>query len=573
MSRLTDLAAGWTALPVQAGDDAGRVDLIRALEVVKAAAAATQARLAADLDASQRQVQEAAGVPAAERGRGVDAQVALARRDSPHRGGRHLGLAKALVHEMPHTLAALQAGRVSEWRATILVRESAVLTAADRTAVDAELAGDADRLRALEQLGDRALAARVKQVAYRLDPRSVVERSRRAEGERCVTVRPAPDTMAYLTALLPARDAIAAHASLGRAAEAARNHGDPRGRGQLMADLLVDRLTGAADLTGAGAAGAAADAGGTAGGGVAGAPGGWAATIAATTWDSAGPSAAAGPSEAAPMPAAPSSPRTRPGDIAVHLVMTDRALLDGDDEPAHLDGYGPVPAGWARQLVADALDRACTGDGTGTGTGTGAPGVGTGHQSEARVFLTRLITDRFGALVAMESRARTAPRGLADLVRTRDGGTCRNPWCDAPVRHVDHVVPHAAGGPTSSRNSQGLCERCNYVRQALGWHATAHDPPVSDAAPLHPPATSPPGEAPGDPPMRHTVFTTTPTGHTYVSTAPPLPGAPSPWPGAQPSVCAAADVGDDAGGEPDVPRVTSASWIEPWLREQLARAA
>src|SRR5437867_13219734 len=31
-------------------------------------------------------------------------------------GGRHLGFAKALVHEMPHTLAALECGALSEWR-------------------------------------------------------------------------------------------------------------------------------------------------------------------------------------------------------------------------------------------------------------------------------------------------------------------------------------------------------------------------------------------------------------------------------------------------------------------------
>ena len=526
VARLTALATGWSSLPLEAGDDAGRVDLIRALEGVKAAAAAAQARLASDLDASQRQDQAAAGVPAAERGRGVGAQVALARRDSPHRGGRHLGLARALVHEMPHTLAALQAGRISEWRATILVRETAVLTVDDRAAVDAELAGDADRLRVLEHLGDRALAARARQVAYRLDPRSVVERSRRAEGERCVTVRPAPDTMAYLTALLPARDAIAAHAELGRAAEAARNSGDARGRGQLMADALVDRLT---------AAGGAAGAGGGAAG-AAGVPGGWGAAVAATTWDTPAPSpgpttdVAAGPTAATAgvpsRPSAPSSPRTRRGDVAVSLVMTDRTLLDGDDEHAHLGGYGPVPAGWARDLIACTIDRS---------------EAGSDEAGEARVFLTRLLTDRHGALVAMDSRARTAPCGLADLVRTRDAGSCRTLWCDAPARHVDHVVPHAVGGPTSSANLQGLCEGCNYVRQAVGWHATAHDPPDDDEAP--------------DPLRRHTVITTTPTGHTYVSTAPALPGAPSPT--------------SEATLDPE----HSGSWIEAWLRGQLGTAA
>ncbi len=36
--------------------------------------------------------------------RSVAAQVALARRESPHAGNRHLGVARALVMEMPHTM-------------------------------------------------------------------------------------------------------------------------------------------------------------------------------------------------------------------------------------------------------------------------------------------------------------------------------------------------------------------------------------------------------------------------------------------------------------------------------------
>ncbi|MGH8938685.1 MAG: HNH endonuclease, partial [Actinomycetes bacterium] len=85
--------------------DADRVEQLRALEDRKAAAAAAQAVVAADLDASVRTAHAARGLPADQQGRGVAAQVALARRESPSRGGRHLGLAKALVDEMPHTLA------------------------------------------------------------------------------------------------------------------------------------------------------------------------------------------------------------------------------------------------------------------------------------------------------------------------------------------------------------------------------------------------------------------------------------------------------------------------------------
>ena len=89
-------------------DQAALIEQIAWLERVKSAASAGQARAAAALDANRRAAEAAAGVPTAKQGRGVAGEVALARRDSPARGGRHLGLAKALVHEMPHTLAALE---------------------------------------------------------------------------------------------------------------------------------------------------------------------------------------------------------------------------------------------------------------------------------------------------------------------------------------------------------------------------------------------------------------------------------------------------------------------------------
>ena len=123
-------------------DSAGLVDQLRGLEVLKAAVAAAQARVAVAFDVAQRREQAEAGVPVAEQGQGVAAQVASARGESPSRGGRLLGLAKALVAEMPRTLAALETGRLNEWRATLVVRETACLGAADRCAVDEELAAD-----------------------------------------------------------------------------------------------------------------------------------------------------------------------------------------------------------------------------------------------------------------------------------------------------------------------------------------------------------------------------------------------------------------------------------------------
>ncbi len=411
-AHLRELVADLARLD-RAVDDAERIDQIRALGEIKAAAAAAQARAAADLDASQRAAQADARVRAADRGGGIAAQVALARRESPVRGHQHLGLAKALVHEMPHTLQALTRGRLSEWRATLLVRETAWLSREDRRTVDELVAADT---RVMEGWGDRRLVAEVRRLAYRIDAESVVRRSRRAVSERRVTCRPAPDAMAYLTALLPVQEAVAAYASPGQAADSARSAGDPRTRGQAMADALVQRVTGRA----------------------------------------------AG----------------RPATVEVQLVMTDRSLLAGGQEAADLTGFGPVPAGWARDLVAAAASGA-----------------------EA-LWLRRLFTaPGSGELVAMESRRRFFPAGLRRFLVARDR-TCRTPWCDAPIRHADHPVPHEAGGPTSQVNGRGLCEACNQAKQAPGWRARARRTHTG-----------------------HTVEVVTPTGHAYRSTAPSPPGA------------------------------------------------
>ena len=94
-------------------------------------------------------------------------------------------------------------------------------------------------------------------------------------------------------------------------------------------------------------------------------------------------------------------------------------------------------------------------------------------------------------LVAMESQARCFPTPLRGVLIARDQ-VCRTPWCDAPVRHADHAVPRESGGATDAHNGQGLCERCNYDKQAPGW--SARPGPDSRAG-------------------RHRVETVTPTGH------------------------------------------------------------
>lgn len=438
-------------------DDAERIDQLDLLERLKGALAAGQARITVALAESQALVAEAAQIRAraaadagdfetwrAERdaaraatgdeepstdadaqrcGRrrrraradiGVPAQVALARRVSPSTGGRHVRTALTLVRDMPKALEALETGVLTEHRADLVVQETSILTRDQRGLVDAELARHwSDEL---GWLGDRELVRRVRAICYRIDAESVVARARQAESDRRVSLRPAPDTMTYLTALLPVTEGVAVLAALTKAADTARTAGDVRSKGQVMADTLVARATGQETAQGV--------------------------------------------------------------PVEVQLVMTDRTLLAGAGDPAHVPGYGTVPSAWARQLVAPSR--------------------------RAPVWLRRLYTHPDdGSLVSMDSTRRVFDGALRAYVIARDG-TCRTPWCDAPIRHIDHVTAHAEGGPTSAENGQGLCVRCNLVKELSGWRARSLNPPGRG---------------------RHTVELTTPSGHTYRSTAPPvLPG-------------------------------------------------
>ncbi|MCT7657886.1 13E12 repeat family protein [Mycobacterium deserti] len=388
-----------------------RADVER-LERLKSAAAAAQARATALWRTKRRAAEVAAGVPASRRGRGLAAEVALARRDAPAQGGRHLGLATALVEEMPYTLAALESGVLSEWRATLIVREPACLSVEHRRHLDAEMCGDTTRL---DGWGDKRIAAEAKKIACKLDVGAVVDRSSKAASDRCVTIRPAPDTMTWVKALLPVRQGVSVYAALKRAADTTF---DDRSSGQIMADELVERVTG--------------------------------------------------------------RPAAQPVDVTLNLVMADTTLAGDDDSPAWLEEYGTVPAAIARGLIGDATTDAA-----------------------AKAMLRRLYRHpRSGQIVALESQARIFPKGLAAFIGLRDQ-TCRTPFCNAPIRHRDHAVPKHRAGPTSARNDLGVCEACNYTKEARGWTVTT-------------------SERDG----RHRAAFTTPTGATYRSTAPPLPGPP-----------------------------------------------
>ncbi len=399
-------------------DAAAGIDLISALETVKCVSVATQAVVTDAVATAISNERKGLGKPKAQWRSGIASQIGLARRESPNRGGTHLGLARALVHEMPHTLARLKAGELNEWRVMILARETACLTVDDRRTIDERLCADPATLAGA---GDRTIEGRARALANELDAASQVKRRAKAYAARRTSTRPAPESMGFFTVLTSMEKSVCMWATLRRDADTIINSGGgTRTRDQIMADLVFERVTGA--------------------------------------------SASQGP------------------PVTVDIVISDSTLLAGGASSAYLHGYGEIPSDVARQLIRDTLDGA--------------------QDNETHVALRRLYAHpKSGALTAVESTSRGFPTALARLIDLRDR-TCRTPWCDAPIRHHDHIRPHSAGGKTSAENGAGLCAACNYAKEGEGWTAEA----LRDKRNA-----------------RHRYRLISPTGHTYDSSAPPMP--------------------------------------------------
>ena len=127
-------------------------------------------------------------------------------------------------------------------------------------------------------------------------------------------------------------------------------------------------------------------------------------------------------------------------------------------------------------------------------------------------WLVRAVTDRrstatlrrlyrrpsTGALVAMRSRSRCFPKGLATFIGLRDQ-TCRTPYCDAPIRHRDHAQPlpwvglqarrtgwvNADGATTPRNHPVGRCSPAA-MRTACTQQNSLCQPTTATDRPRHP---------------------------------------------------------------------------------------
>lgn len=233
--------------------------------------------------------------------RPVVMQVAAARHLSLDAAERYVFDAVTLGRDLPAVLDALEAGETTLEAARVICREGVNVPVERKAEYDSLLAVD---VRDLPVASQARTAARRR--AFELNPAAAQDAAETARRERFVTLRPSVGVgSASLTAVLPAEQAAHCHAVLDHDARLLRQGGDPRTTSQLMADLLVERVTGLA--TGS------------------------------------------------------------PTPVSVGVVMGVDTLLGLDDKPGELLGLGPIPApaarllattgsAWLRRLFTDPVD-------------------------------------------------------------------------------------------------------------------------------------------------------------------------------------------------------------------------
>ncbi|WP_136611690.1 HNH endonuclease signature motif containing protein, partial [Sinomonas albida] len=186
-------------------------------------------------------------------------------------------------------------------------------------------------------------------------------------------------------------------------------------------------------------------------------------------------------------------------EIVVHIPAA--TLLGAGEEPATLEGYGPIDAGTARALAA------------------------------AAPTWQRLFTGTDGVPLALGRTAYRPPKGLRRYIEYRDG-TCQFPGCARPARtaELDHLIEWQDGGTTDAQNLHALCTKHHALKSLRLWNParlpagpddaiadtlwisplgtrtvtgpTGHQlhPPPSDPQPLEPPAVELPPPHRGAPP-------------------------------------------------------------------------
>jgi hypothetical protein len=324
---------------------------------------------------------------------------------SDRAAGALLAQSHALTTSLPRTLAALGNGTISWQHAKVMVDETATLDPAGAAALEAHfLDPDVRKPAAAAVIGEMP-AYRFRHKARiwreRHHPESIEKRHAKGLADRRVEYRPDQDGMAWLSAYLPADQALGGWNRLTELSRAMQGPAEERTLTQLRADNFAEALLGSR-----------------------------AGVLAGT---------AAGPS---------SSIRAQ-----VLVTVPVFSLLGLTDEPAMLDGHGPIPASMARKLVVD--------------------GAGS--------FYRVLVDPRDGAPLEIGRNSYRVTKAIRRWLRLRDG-KCPFPGCsnNSLDNEADHLLAWHQGGTTGISNLGQPCPKHHKLRHTSAWKptpATRDEPP------------------------------------------------------------------------------------------------
>ncbi|TNB73789.1 DUF222 domain-containing protein [Arthrobacter sp. BB-1] len=307
--------------------------------------------------------------------------------------GALLARSHALTSSLPRTLAALHNGTISWQHATVMVDEAATLDPAGAAALEAyfldQHTPQPGTAAAIGQMPAYRFRAKARTWRERHHAESIEKRHAKGVADRRVEYRPDQDGMAWLSAYLPAHHAAAAWNRLTAISRGMQGPDEARTLSQLRADTFAEALL----------------------------------TSGTTSGNSGGSGTRA----------------------EVLVTVPVFSLMGLTDEPAVLDGHGPIPASMARDLVAGGADS----------------------------FHRVLVDPRDGAPLEIGRTSYRVTKAMRTWLRLRDG-KCPFPGCSNSSldNEADHLLAWHQGGTTGISNLGQPCPKHHKLRHTSGWKPT-----------------------------------------------------------------------------------------------------
>jgi len=423
-----------------AGSADGCLDILAGAREVEAGFAGLKAKAAVKY-AESASVVAGPDVPVQAQEMAVAAEIGCVLALGPRAASSFLAASHAVVSSLPRTFEGLRAGTLSWQHAVVMADEAACLDAAGAAALEAHFldpdAQDPARGCPVGQLPAHRFRVKARTWRERHHAESIEKRHVKGVADRRVEFRPDQDGMAWLSACLPAAEALAGWNRLTAISRGMQGPDECRTMPQLRADNFASAVLGSGSIVHAGGPCATplSDAGSD-----------------VEAVHRGGASAVHGP-DAGGRYGAGQQPWSSPIHAQVLVTVPVYSLMGLTDEPAMLDGYGPVPPSMARDLVANG----------------------------ATSFYRVLVDPRDGAPLEIGRTSYRVTGAMRAWLRMRDG-KCPFPGCsnNSLDNDADHILAWANGGTTGISNLGQPCPKHHKLRHATGWKptpATKNEPP------------------------------------------------------------------------------------------------